>query len=511
MSRTANSLRNITASLGGQLLNNILRWVCRIVFIYTLGKEYLGISSLYMNILTLLSLTELGLGSAITYSLYRPLAEKDLETVKAQMQFFKHAYRIIGAAIFLTGLCLLPFLPYLMKGTTDAVNIYEYYLLYLIQTVVSYLFFAYKGILLTADQKKYVSDVISYLVQIAVNAVQILILLLFHSFLLYTLVYIICGIARNILVSAAVDRRYPYLKEKARRMSKEETKRIFRRVYAMSLYRIASVVGTATDNLVISSNISVVFVGLYDNYYMIIQVVQKIVSSVFQSFTSSLGNYYVTESLEDNERMFRMLNRANSWLITFCSVSFAALLQPFIGLCFGKDYVLEYPVVLIIVMNFATNYQQTVIQMYKDVTGLFVKGKYRAVATAVLNLGISVVLVKKTGLAGVFLGSIIARLLTTWWYDSLLIFRDAFHRSPIRHYADCIATLLLILFSSASIEVVCRRWSEPSFLSLLVRGVCCLILPNLLCFLLYGRSEECRELARRGRELLNHKLRKHPI
>ncbi len=505
MNRTTNTLKNITASLGGQLLNNLLRWICRVVFIHTLGKEYLGISSLYANILTILSLSELGIGSAITYSLYRPLADNDRETIKSQMLFFKKAYRIIGLVILLFGLCLLPVLPNLMKGTTDKVNIYGYYILYLLQTVVSYLFFAYKGVLLNADQKKYVSDSISYLVQISVNTIQIIILLVFRSFLLYTLAYIVSAVVKNVLVARTVDKRYPYIREPAEKLTKTETGNIFKRVYAMSLYRFAMVVGTATDNLVISSNISVVFVGLYDNYLMIIQVIQKIISGVFTSFTSSLGNYFITENLEENKKMFRTLNRLNSWIITFCSVSFACLLQPFIGICVGTDYLLDYPVVLVIVLNFTTNYQQTVIEIYKDVTGLFVKGKYRAAATALLNLIISIILVRKIGLSGVFLGSIISRLITTWWYDSLLVFRDGFQQSPIPYYLDCILMILIILGSTGIIEVLCRRWSDPSVLSLLIRGILCLIVPNLICLILYGRSEECREIYRRGKSIIKRK------
>ncbi len=508
MSRTTNSLKNITASIGGQLLNNLLRWVCRIVFIQTLGKDYLGISSLYLNILTVLSLGELGLGSAITYCLYAPLAVNDKETVKSQMHFFKKAYTIIGLGIFAAGLCVIPFLPTLMKGTTDAVNIYEYYILYLLHTVVSYLFFAYKGILLIADQRKYISDTIIYLVQMAMNLIQIFILLILRSFFLYVIIFLLSEVMKNILVAVAVDKWYPYLKEKARKLTRKERNKIFKRVYAMSLYRVAAVVGTATDNLVISSNISVLFVGLYDNYFMVIQVIQKIVHGIFTSFTSSLGNYFVTESLEDNEKMFRMLNRANSWVVIFCSVSFATMLQPFISLCFGKDYLLDHFVAMIIVLNFTTEHQQNVVQIYKDVSGLFVIGKYRALATAVLNVILSVILVRTMGLAGVFIGSIVSRLVTTWWYDARLLFRKGFHKSPLPFYLDCAVMIGVIALSTVIIEFVCQGWVENTFLSLLVRGICCIIVPNMLCLLLYGRSEECHELYRRGREVVERRFLK---
>lgn len=508
MSRTRNSLLNIMASLGGQLLTNVLRWICRIVFIYTLGKEYLGISSLYANILTILSLSELGLGSAITYSLYRPLAENDLETVKSLMSFFRKAYRWIGLAVLGLGLLFMPFLPYLMTGSTDVINIYLYYLLYLAQTVVSYLFFAYKAILLTADQKKYIADAVMYILQIVMNAVQILILFVWHSFLAYTAAVIIYNVVQNIVVAKIVDHKYPYLKEPAAKLSGHQQKDVFSRVYAMSLYRISSVVGTATDNLIISANISVIMVGLYDNYYLIIQVIQKLLKGIFQAFTSSLGNFYVLENKEKNEFMFRSLNLANSWLVAFCSVCFCVLFQPFVRLCFGEEYLLDYPVVIIIVINFATNYIQNVVQIYKDASGLFVKGKYRAVMTAVLNLVISIILARKIGLAGVFLGSIISRMVTTWWYDVRLLYRHGFNMSPLPFFRNCLATTVLVVLSVVLVEKISFPWRDVSWGAFFIKGILCIGITNGIYLLIYGRSREFCYLLNKVREILKLKIKK---
>ena len=508
MSRTSNSLKNIATTIGGQMLNNVLRLVCRTVFIHTLGKEYLGISSLYANILTLLSLSELGFGTAITYSLYKPLVEKDEATICALMNFFKKSYRIIGVAILLFGGCLIPFLPTLMNGTTDAVNIYLYYALYLVQTVVSYLFFAYKSVIIIADQKKYINDTITYIFQILMNTVQILILIFWKSFFLYTIVAIANSIIQNIVVAYIADRKYPFLKNSGRKLSKEEKKDVFERVYAMSLYRISTVVGTATDNLIISTNISVLFVGLYDNYYMIIQVIQKLIQGFFQSFTSSLGNYYVLKSKEENEFMFRCLNRLNSWMIVFCSVCFMALLQPFITFWAGTEYLLEYSVVVVVVMNFATNFMQSTVQIYKEASGLFVKGKYRAVMTAVLNLIISIILVKKMGLAGVFLGSIISRLVTTWWYDAWLLYRYGFEKSPWKYYINCIVTIGLIFTMTYAIEWICIPLNAGLIITIIIKGIVAVLLVNTVYLLLYGKNEECRYLYDKGKSIILKKIKK---
>lgn len=508
MSRTENSLRNVTASIGGQLLNNGLKFLCRTAFIYTLGQEYLGISSLYANILSILSVSELGFSSAITYSLYRPLAEHNVAQIQSLMDFFKKAYRVIGIVILLLGLALFPFLPQLMTGTTDVINIYLYYLLYLLQTVVSYLFFAYKAVLLIADQKKYLNDLVLYITQGCMNLAQIALLFWMQSFFVYTIAAIVSNVVQNIAVSVIVDRKYPYLSQPAEKLSRQDRCAVFSQVYATALYRISTIIGTATDNLIISSNISVLLVGLYDNYNMIIQVIQKLIQGAFQAVTSSLGNYYVLEGREQNEFLFRCLNLLNNWLIVFCSVSFLVLLQPFIQLWIGEAYLLSNLSLVVVVSNFATNYLQNVVQIYKNASGLFVRGKYRAVATAVLNLLFSILLVRIIGLPGVFLGSIISRMVTTWWYDAWILYHFGFHKSPAHYFVHCGVTMLLIYAVSGLIQLISAPIAETTWMSLFAQVALCVLIANGAYLLIYGRSPEFRYLIEHAKRYIGKKIAK---
>ena len=507
MGRVYNSLRNVKVNLIGQILNTVFRFACRTVFIYTLGQEFLGISSLYTNILTLLSISELGIANAIIFSMYRPLAEGDTEKINSIMRFYRNAYRIIGLVILGVGLCLTPFLPVLMTDTTDKINIYLYYLLYLAQTVVTYFFFAYKQSLLYADQKRYKVDSIVYGMQVAFCVLQMLSLILIEFFLVYTLLNIVCGIVTNLIVSVIVDREYPYLKKKPEKLPKEETKKIFGQVRAMFLYKICNTVGVATDNLIISSHISVLMVGLYSNYLLIITVLETLLSSVLHGFAGSLGNLFVLESDKKNEQVFRCLNLVNLWFITFASVSCLVLFQPFITLWIGEDYLFAPIVVFIIVMNFATNHMQGVVQIYKDTTGLFVKGKYRPVATVILNLGLSLVLVRVMGIAGVFLGSIISRLCTTWAYDGWLIHRHAFHISPRKFYLDCIATAAIIVGLTAAIQGICYGCHIPvNWGGFILRGILCLVIVNGFLFLIYRKREEFSVVAEKAKGIIKNKI-----
>jgi len=507
MGRTYNSLRNVKVNMMGQLLTNVIKFACRTVFIQTLGKEYLGISSLYTNILLLLSVSELGFSNVVTYSLYRPLAEGDEAKIRSIMAFFKKAYRIIGLVILGTGLLLMPFLPVLMNGTTDKVNIYFYYLLYLGQTVISYFFFAYKQTLLMADQKKYVVDRVVFGVKAGLGLTQIVSLWVYPSFLLYTLLSIVSEVVVNLIVSIQVDRRYPYLKQPADKLPVGEIKKVFTQVYAMFLYRVCNIVGQSTDNLIISSHISVLMVGLYDNYAMVIAVLQNVLGSVLGAFTGSLGNLYVLESDEKNERVFRALNLLNLWFIIFSSVCCLVLFQPFITLWVGADYLFDNLVVLIIVMNFATNYMQGVVQIYKDATGLFVRGKYRPVATVILNLGISLILVRSMGIAGVFLGSIISRMCTTWAYDAWLIHRHAFHRSPLPFYGECCMAAVWIIGLSMLVQYIISWLALPiSWLGLFLRGGLCVLVVNGALILWYRQREAYGVLKEKVMEMIRKRI-----
>ncbi len=507
MGRTANSLRNVKVNLIGQMANNVLKFICRTVFVYVLGEEYLGISSLYTNILLLLGVSELGFSSAVTYSLYRPLAEGDESKVCSIMHFYKNAYRIIGCVILILGLSLMPFLPVLMNGTTDKVNIYVFYLLFLGQSVLSYFCFAYKQTLLLADQKKYMVDFVVYGVQVSTNIVQILILLIRRSFFEYTIAALTSTVLSNLIISVIVDRKYSYIRKKPDKLPLEEIKKIVAQVYAMFLYRVCNIIGVATDNLIISSNIGVLMVGLYDNYAMIVNVIQEILSSVLHAFTGSLGNLYVLESDKKNAFIFRCLNLVNLWFIIFASVSFLVLFQPFITLWIGGQYKLDNIVVFIITMNFATNHMQGVVQIFKDTTGLFRRGKYRPVATVILNLVISIILVRMMGIGGVFLGSIISRMCTTWWYDGWLIHRHAFHESPMRFYLDCIISAGLIVGMAGGIQWIgMAAGLQADWLGIIIRGLLCLILVNGFLYIKYRNSEEFQYLSEKAVAMIKQKL-----
>ena len=333
-------------------------------------------------------------------------------------------------------------------------------------------------------------DSVTYAVKAAVGVLQAIFLLLYPSFLWYTIIGISSEVVINLIISAQVDKRYPYLNQKAETLSRDEIKTIFHQVYAMFLYRACNIVGQSTDNLIISSHISVLMVGLYDNYAMIIAVLQSVLTSVLNAFTGSLGNLYATEGREKNEKVFRCLNLVNLWFIIFTSVCCLVLFQPFITLWIGEDYLFNKLVVYIIVMNYATNNMQGVTHIFKQATGLFVIGKYRPVLSVIANLVLSLIMVRSMGIGGVFLASIISRMSIAWCYDAWVIHRKGFDKSPVGFYLDCFAAILIITGLSELIQWICNLLTlSASWGGLILRGVICAVIVNLFLLIWYGRRE----------------------
>jgi O-antigen/teichoic acid export membrane protein len=325
-----------------------------------------------------------------------------------------------------------------------------------------------------------------------------LVLLLWRSFFIYTALAIVVQIIQNVIVAALVDKKYPYLKRPATPLKPEKKKDLYHRVYATFLQKVSITVTNATDNLVISAFVGMIAVGLYNNYYLIVSTVRGFLSGVFGAMTASLGNLFVTDGKERSAFIFRSLNLAGNILTAICSVCFLVLFQPFIILWAGEDYLLDMFTVWTIVLNFTTIYLQSMVQIYRDATGLTVVGKYRSVINAAMNLVVSLILVKPLGMAGVFLGSVIARLTVNWWFDAWVLHRKGFGCSPAGYYLRYLLSLVLIVAAYLLTETLCRGLSEATWLNLIVKAAVSVGVTGGLYLAVYGRSKEMRYLVEKG-------------
>ncbi len=502
--RTVNSLKSVATGVGGQALTFLLQFVNRIVLINTIGVEYLGISGLFTSVITILSIGELGIGTAICYALYKPLAQGDTKKVCATMNLLKNAYRVVGISIVIFGVVFYPFLPHFMKGTTDLVDVNAVYALYIADSAFSYFFFAYKSALLQADQKKYVVNIIGNAAAVATIALRTVVLALTRSYIAYMVVQTVGNISKSLVCSIIVNKRYPYLASgKKERLSRDERRGVFKNLFALSVNKISNTILGSTDNLIIANRISMIAVGLYSNYSLITMAVTQLVKSVFSAFTASIGNLFAAENKEKSEFVFRCMNFLNFWFYGFCAISLFNLLNPFIALVWGRDMLFDDLTVLIIVLNFLTEGLQNAVLSYKDACGLFWQGRYRPVASVIVNLVLSVVLAVYMGIAGIFLGTIISRFVTTWWFDARLVHRHAFGISPKKYYLRYFASLFRVCAVGAAIFFATAPLEKYGYAALFAyRLAACVVVPNIIFLLRFRKTEEFIYILDSGKRLL---------
>ncbi len=489
--RTKNSILNVSTSLLEYLIKTVLVFVTRTVLINKLGAEFLGLDGLYTNILSLLSVTELGLGGAVIFSMYKPIIDGDTEKLNILVHIYKKCYFYIGLAIFVMGLVLMPFLPRIINSSYDFGNIYGLFAIYMLQTLATYWFFAYKEAIMIAHQRKYKLTFAINFTAVLKFVLQLTSLIAFQSFVMYIISGLITTLIKNILVARIADREHPYAKKyNGKKLERAEKKILVKNVFGMSLYRISSAVMNSTDNIIISAFINITIAGIYSNYLLIVMNIKNILNTIFTSMTSSVGNLFAEGDREKSEFIFRCLNFMNFWLYGFAGICLWELLNPFINVWIGKEYLFEYAVVLVIVLNFVTDGLQQAVILYKDACGLFWKGKLRPIFSAGLNIIISIILVRPLGILGVILGSIISRMVTTWWFDPILVYKNAFQRSAVGYFFRYARSMLLIVLAAVLIDGLAGFVDVDGFTNLLMRFALCLIIPNILFWAIFRKSEE---------------------
>ena len=489
-SRTEYSVMNTTVAFLAQTLAIFMGFFTRVVFTRTLSEGYVGINGLFTDILNILSLSELGVGTAITYALYAPIARRDIKKQQILMRMFRNFYRITAGFVLLAGLCLIPFLDILMKDRPDVNHLIIIYLLYLLNSVVSYLLI-YKKTLVDAHQMNYITVMYHNGFLVLQDILQIMVLFLTRNFILFLVIAVVCTIIGNICMSRKADRLFPYLKEPCKeQLPQEERHDILRNVKAMLMHKIGNVVVNNTDNLLISSFVGIISAGIYSNYYLIIGSVRQVLEQAMLGVAASVGNLGVTEENEKIGRIFDSLFFIGYWLFGFAGVCLLELLNPFVKLAFGKKYLFPKEIVLILCINFFINGMRRAVLIFKESMGLFWNDRYKAIAEAVLNLVISILLVTYFGVAGVFAGTFCSTVLTSVWVEPYVIYKYRL-KKPVTGFFVKYAGYLGVMAAVWGItEYFCRFISGQAFMILVCRLGICLIVPNILLWFAYRRTAE---------------------
>jgi O-antigen/teichoic acid export membrane protein len=491
-SRTSNSFRNISSGLVAQSIQMVLGFVSRTVFIKYLSAEYLGVSSLFSNILTMLSLAELGIASAFIYELYKPLSEKNQEQTAVILRYFRKAYYTVGIIVFITGLILIPFLNNIIaeKPVTITEDIRLIYLLYIISTSSSY-FFAYKVSMLDADQKISVSTFNNMKFLIGQNIVQILVLIFTHNFLLYLVVQIVSQLLSNIFISRIVDRNYAYLlKYKDIKIKPEVKKNIITNVKAAFFTKIGGVLVNGTDNIFISSFVGLALLGKYSNYVMLFGLISSFLMIIFANIKSSVAHFIINENLEKQREIFHTINFLNFLCFGLSSLFIYFCINDFITLWIGNNYVLPSFIPLMLAVNFFMVGMQNGFWTFKGAYGFFRHGKYMVLGTAGINLVLSYFMGKEYGIAGIITATAIARLLTNFWYDPYIVLRKGLKQNPVQYLYRFCTYVLVLLISAVSVYFIFRVIDLQIWLQIILKVIIISIITIIVLFVILGRSSE---------------------
>ena len=427
--------KNVFFNIGSGLISNIIRclftFITRTIFIYCLGKEALGLNGLFTNILTMLSLAELGIGTAISFSLYKPLANNDNKNISALMSFYRKAYKSIGFVILCIGIILLPFLKYIISDINTIENIYWIYLLFLINTVSIY-FISYKETLIIADQKKYKLTVIEIIGYIVLNVLQILFLLLTKNYIIYLVIQITVLFFQRIFMNKTISKIYLNIDfNSTEKISDSDSKIIKKNIKAMMFHKVGDVCVNGTDNIIISSCIDLITVGLYSNYLTIINMLNSFTTMIFSNMTSSVGNLLVSESNEKKYTTFKLIDYGNFLVYGYCSVVLLCVFNSFINLWVGESYCLSQEVVLLIVISFYITGRRVSPSIIKQAAGLYDDDKFTPIIQSIVNLFISIVLAKLIGLSGVIIGTIISSIVLPSWQRPYLLYKKVFYKNAV--------------------------------------------------------------------------------
>ena len=501
-SRTQKTIINTAAGVINRFCTIILNFLLRTVFIYTLGVQYVGVSSVFSDILTILSVSELGISTAIATALYSPLKTEDKDHIRRLMSFYRKAYRYIAVAVAVIGIMMLPALKWFIKDVPDIKeDIRVIFSLYIVKTAISYLLI-YKATILVADQKQYIVKGLETICTVVRYIAEGVILLVCQNYMLYLVVEVAATLLQNYAVTSEAQKQYPYAFTGGAKLSKEERNSLLRNIKGLATFQISAAVGNSIDNLLVSGFISTTVVGVLSNYTMIRKQAEELIKQFFAAVTPSIGSLAVEKDPKKQTEVFKRLFYISFVIANFCGASLYVLLNPFIKLWLGEDFLLENNIVFILVFDFFLYILLQAVASFRTANGLFVKGQYRPLVTAVLNVILSVFLIKKYGIWGTIFATVLCRLLTQW-YDPYILYRNVFKESFTKFYVQYWKYIFLFLsgclLTDRTAAMICMK---NDYLNAGYRLLCCLIIPNLWVILFTFWTSECKffiKLFRRGK------------
>lgn len=496
-SRTENSIRNSIWGWISRIIAMVLPFILRTVMIYTIGQSYVGLNSLFASILSMLSLSEMGVGTAIVYSMYKPLADGNDDEVSALLNLYKKLYSYIGLAVLMIGLALLPFLPHLVNGSLpDNINLYTLYLIYLAEAVISYSFFAYRSSILTANQRNDVLSKTQIILSIAKYLIQMIVLLIWKNYYLYVIMLPIYNLAFNGINAIISKKMYPQYSCKGQ-IEKEKLQEIKKRVAGLMIHKIGTTTRNSFDSIVISAFFGLVIVAKYNNYYFIMLTVATFFGTLIQSIQASVGNSVAVETVEKNFNDLKKFQLIYLWVGGLCTALLMCLYQPFMMIWVRDTKMLmSLSEVISWCLYFYLLLQGDLISVYNNAAGLWWFGKTRYILEAVCNLALNIIFGKLLGTFGVILATILTIFIFSTIYGTIVVFRHYFGIDKVKVYFRQLSIYFIAMIITVAIcYSICNRFPitmrvSTGMIYIVLRAILCLIVYSLIYTLLICKTSE---------------------
>ena len=470
--RTQHARRNIITSVVNKLVIMLSSFIMRTVLIKYLGEVYLGLDSLFVSILEILSLTELGIGSAMVYSMYKPLAENDTAAVCALLKLYRTVYRWIAAIMVVLGLIITPFLPMIVKKDLPSdVNLYVLFFINLSNTVLSYMLFAYRSSLFTADQKYSVNNNLYSVFKIGGTVIQVIAIIIFRNYYFYCIVLPLTTLLKNLATYFLSVKMYPQYKCEGS-VPKEEIDAIKKRCAGMFLHKLSFVFRNSLDSIVLSAFLGLTILAKYNSYYYIINAISGIMILVSNSVTASVGNSIVVESKEKNYRDFKKLQLLYMGLTSWLTVCLVGCTQPFMKLWLGEKMMFDDGIMFIFCIYFFSTHFVRVCHLYRQAAGLWWQDRYRPIVETVSNLVLNILFVKIFGVSGVMFSTIFCMVCIEGTWGNRILFKHYFTEEKQSVYMLKLAwSWILTAISGAIVYIICKKIALDGIPALIVNGI----------------------------------------
>ncbi len=491
------------------LYNMLVPFAMRTAMIYFMGIQYLGLNSLFTSILQVLNMAELGVGSAMVYSMYKPIAEDDDEAICALLKRYRYYYRVIGAVIAVAGIALLPVLPKLIKNDYPSdVNIYYLYILNLSATVLSYWLYAYKNSILDAYQRTDLASKVAIRLNTVQYIIQLLVIIFLKNYYCYVIVLICNQIVKNLVVANIVNKQYPQY-HPIGGLPESEIKAINQRIKDLFTSKVGAIVVNSADTIVISAFLGLTILAVYQNYYFIMSSVLAIITIVFKSLTAGIGNSLVVESKEKNYNDLETLTFIMCWIAGICVCCFLNCYQPFMKLWVGEDLMLDYAAIICLAVYFFIYVVNQLLNVYKDAGGIWHADRFRPLITALTNLAMNLCMVQFWGIYGIILSTVLSMLVVgmPWLLHNL--FTNLFDKKLLYPYLKKL--LIYVIFSgivAAFSWLICKNILLNALFTIIVRLVVSFIFPNVCFIIVYHKNENYNKMLRILDKMLDGRVTK---